>query len=138
MFITHEDNPAHNITKEQVQEIYSSMTIDNWFQLGGVNGRIVPICRNADAGSQAQIENIVGTTVGELFIKPLWFEGIEPTSETIGTEEYPLATNYYAVIRKDTEADHSARRIAEWLISDEGQWHVMASGLGGLKPLVEQ
>ena len=59
VFITHEDNPVGNITKEQMQEIYSLMTIDNWSQLDGINGRIVPICRNADAGSQAQMENMV-------------------------------------------------------------------------------
>jgi phosphate transport system substrate-binding protein len=59
VFITHKDNPVHNITKEQAVEIYSSMTINNWSQLGGKNGRIIPICRNADSGSQTQMDNMI-------------------------------------------------------------------------------
>ena len=191
VFITHEDNPALNITKEQAQKIYSSMTITNWSEIGGVDGRIVPICRNSDAGSQAQMENLIlegkpiapeieenflendmngmlqmveeyksfaneneenayaigytmyyylniaESVMGEVYVKPLAFEGVEPTPETIRNKEFPLAINYYAVMRKDTPKNHSARKITDWLISYDGQWHVGISGLGVLKPLYE-
>ena len=59
VFITHEDNPVSNIDASQVQKIYADMSITDWSELGGKSGRIVPICRNADSGSQAQMENLV-------------------------------------------------------------------------------
>jgi len=189
VFITHKDNPAQNVTQEQILEIYTSMTVNNWSQLGGEDGRIVPICRNVDAGSQAQMDNfilkgeemapeikenhmmydmgnmliivwqyeqiqpgygendyaigytmyyyidIAGYIMGAAEIKPLALDGIEPTPETIASKEYPLATSYYAVMRKDTPETHSARKIADWLLSPEGQWEVNSSGLGALKPM---
>ena len=191
VFITHKDNPAQNITKEQVVDIYTDMTINNWAQIGGTDGRIVPLCRNADAGSQVQMDNeilegkpmapeveenfmeydmngmvqmvedyryfandgeknaytlgytmyyflnLIESVQGEVFAKPLVYNGVEPTPETILSKEYPLATNYYAVMRKDTPANHSARIIADWLISYDGQWMVAVSGLGALKPVYE-
>ena len=191
VFITHENNPTTNITKEQVQDIYTDMTINNWAQLGGSDGHIVPVCRNTDAGSQAQMDNLIlegkqmapeieenymmydmggmiaqveqyeqiqpgydkndyaigytmyyfiniyESTRGKTVIKPLAFNGIEPTPESILSKEYPLATNYYAVIRKDTPEYHSARKIVDWLITDEGQWHVADSGLGALRTVYE-
>lgn len=59
VFITHKDNPVDNINASQVQKIYADMSITDWSELGGKSGRIVPICRNADSGSQAQMENMV-------------------------------------------------------------------------------
>ena len=59
VFITHEDNPVSNIDASQMQKIYSDMSVTDWSELGGKSGRIVPICRNADSGSQAQMENLV-------------------------------------------------------------------------------
>lgn len=59
VFVTHKDNPVSNIDASQVQKIYTDMSITDWAELGGKSGRIVPICRNADSGSQAQMENLV-------------------------------------------------------------------------------
>ena len=59
VFITHKDNPVNNISASQVQKVYVDMSIADWSELGGKNGRIVPISRNADSGSQAQMENLV-------------------------------------------------------------------------------
>lgn len=189
VFITHQDNPVNDIDGSQVQKIYTDMSIADWADIGGKNGRIVPICRNADSGSQAQIENLVlggkrinptveenymerdmngmvqmveeyryfakdgeenayalGYTLyyyiqitqsvaGEMAIKTLAFDGVAPTPETILSREYPLAINYYAVMRKDLPGEHSARKIAEWLTTTEGQWEVAFSGLGALQTL---
>ncbi len=192
VFITHENNPANNIDASQVQQIYSDMSITNWSELGGKSGRIVPICRNADSGSQAQMNNLVlgdkrinpaveenymerdmngmlqmvedykyfagegeenaytlgytlyyyiqisQSVMGEAMdIKALAFDGVNPTPETILSKEYPLAINYYAVVRKDLPADHPARKIADWLQTTSGQWEVAVSGLGSLKTLYE-
>jgi phosphate transport system substrate-binding protein len=191
VFITHEDNPVSNIDASQVQKIYADMSITDWSELGGKSGRIVPICRNADSGSQAQMENLVlggkkinpaieknfmerdmngmlqmveeyryfaqdgeenaytlgytlyyyiqlsQSVMGEMSIKTLAFDGVTPTPETILSKEYPLAINYYAVVRKDLPEGHPARKITEWLQTTEGQWEVAVSGLGALKTLYE-
>ena len=191
VFITHEDNPVSDIDVSQVRKIYADMSITDWANLGGNSGRIVPICRNADSGSQAQMENLVlggrpinptveknymerdmngmlqmveeyryfaqdgeenaytlgytlyyyiqiaQSVMGNMDIKTLAFDGVAPTPETILSREYPLAINYYAVIRKDLPQEHSARKIAEWLTTTDGQWEVAISGLGALQTLYE-
>jgi len=191
VFITHEDNPVSNIDASQVQRIYSDMSVTDWSELGGETGRIIPICRNADSGSQAQMENLVlggnkinpaveenfmerdmngmlqmveeyryfaqdgeesaytlgytlyyyiqisQSVMGDMDIKTLSFDGVAPTPETILSGEYPLAINYYAVMRKDLPEDHPARKIADWLQTTDGQWEVGISGLGALQTLYE-
>jgi len=53
--------------------------------------------------------------------KLLGIDGVKPTRDTIMRGEYPLEDNYYAVIRKDTPADHPARKLIDWILSDDGQ-----------------
>jgi len=65
-------------------------------------------------------------------VKPLELEGILPSHETILSGEYQLATRYYAVVRADSLQDNSARRIAEWLLTPEGQDTVHSAGIGRL------
>lgn len=192
VFVTHEDNPVDNINAAQVQQIYADMSIIDWSELGGNSGRVVPICRNADSGSQAQMENLVlggkkinptveknymerdmngmlqmvedyryfaqdgeenaytlgytlyyyiqisQSVMGEgMGIKTLAYEGVAPTPETILSREYPLAINYYTVVRKELPEDHPARKIADWLTTTDGQWEVAVSGLGALQMLYE-
>lgn len=59
VFITPIENETENITKEQVRNIYINYGIKNWSELGGLNRELVPICRNADSGSQSQMDNLV-------------------------------------------------------------------------------
>lgn len=59
IFITPAENTASNITMEQVQDIYLRYGIRNWSQLGGPNRELVPISRNADSGSQSQMDNLI-------------------------------------------------------------------------------
>lgn len=75
--------------------------------------------------------------IGEMGIKTLAFDGVAPTPETIRSREYPLAINYYAVMRKDLPAEHPARKIAGWLTTTGGQWEVAISGLGALQRLYQ-
>jgi len=60
-------------------------------------------------------------------LKMLAFEGVVPSEESIADGSYPLADAYYVVVRSDLPQDHSARKIIEWLRSDEGK--VMIKGL---------
>lgn len=59
IFITAKDNSVENITKEQVQKIYLDYGINNWKELGGPDSELIPLCRNADSGSQSQLDNLI-------------------------------------------------------------------------------
>ena len=71
----------------------------------------------------------------ELNIKPLTYGGVAPSTETIMSQEYPPATNYYAVMQRDTPAEHPARKLANWLLTAKGQDLVDNSGLGAITGL---
>jgi len=47
--------------------------------------------------------------------------GVSPTAETIRNRTYPLVTEVFAVTRRDSAADHSARRLRDWLLTPAGQ-----------------
>ena len=59
VFITHEDNPVSSITTEQVLQIYTDMSLTNWVQLGGQDGRIIPLNRNTHSGSQVLMDSLL-------------------------------------------------------------------------------
>lgn len=59
VFITPKENTAENISMEEVRNIYLKYGIKNWSELGGPDKKLVPICRNADSGSQAQMDNLI-------------------------------------------------------------------------------
>ena len=59
VFITPIENEAEKITRDQVRRIYIEYGIKNWPELGGSNRALVPICRNADSGSQSQMDNLI-------------------------------------------------------------------------------
>lgn len=59
IFITSIENSANSITTEQVRSIYLDYAIKNWEEIGGPDKKLIPICRNADSGSQSQMDNLV-------------------------------------------------------------------------------
>ena len=59
IFITSSENSAQSITSEQIRGIYINNSIKNWNEIGGPDKKLVPICRNADSGSQSQMDNLV-------------------------------------------------------------------------------
>lgn len=58
VFVVNTGNPVDNLTTEQVQKIYTG-EITNWSQVGGEDLEIVPFQRNAEAGSQTAMLNLV-------------------------------------------------------------------------------
>lgn len=58
VFVTHIDNPIHNLTEEQVRGIYSGR-INNWHEIGGPDEPIFPYQRPEDSGSQTVMLNTV-------------------------------------------------------------------------------
>lgn len=59
IFVTPKDNSAEGVTREQIRSIYLDYGITNWTELGGPARELIPICRNADSGSQSQMDNLV-------------------------------------------------------------------------------
>ena len=61
-------------------------------------------------------------------IKFLNINGIEATDENIANKSYPLTKTVYAVMRKDEPQNSNARKLVDWLLTDEGQKVVVAGG----------
>ncbi|MEA5039604.1 MAG: substrate-binding domain-containing protein [Clostridiaceae bacterium] len=55
-------------------------------------------------------------------------DGITPTADTLRDGTYPLISGYYAVLRKDAGADSPARRLLNYLLSEQGQQVAEAMG----------
>ena len=66
-------------------------------------------------------------------LKLLAIDGVHPNDETIANGTYPLSNNTYVVIRKDTPKDSPARKMAEYMLTEEGQKCVEEAGFGRLK-----
>ena len=61
-------------------------------------------------------------------IKMLAIDGIYPTKKNIANGIYPLMTNYYAVIRKNSQMDAPQQKLIQYLTSPMGQKLISASG----------
>ena len=61
-------------------------------------------------------------------IKLLKIDGVEPTNASIADGSYPWRQPFYAVIRADEPADSPARRLYDWLTTDEGRALIEEAG----------
>lgn len=66
-------------------------------------------------------------------LKLLAINGVHPNDTTIANGSYPLSNNTYIVLRKDAPQDASARKMAEFMLTAEGQTCVELAGFGKLK-----
>lgn len=76
------------------------------------------------------VDMVLGT---KQHLKLLAIDGVHPNDETIANGTYPLSNNTYIAIRKDTPKDAPARKMAEFMLTEEGQMCVEAAGFGKLK-----
>ncbi len=65
-------------------------------------------------------------------LKLLEIDGVAPNDETIASGEYPLSNNTYIVLRKDEPEGSAARKMVEFMLSEEGQQCVIDAGYGRL------
>lgn len=61
-------------------------------------------------------------------IKVLKINGITPDNENLINDNYPFTTNYYAVIRGDEPADSPARKLRDFLVTEQGQQIIEIAG----------
>lgn len=62
------------------------------------------------------------------YIKMLGVNGVEPSSKSISDGSYPIVSKIYVAIRKDVPNNSSAKKLFNWLLSNEGQNVVGKSG----------
>lgn len=185
VFFTNGENFIDDLTMEQIRNIYVDDAYDNWTEVGGPDAGLIPYCRNADSGSQAQMEEFflkgdeihpdirrettaismasvltdvwdaktddplayaLGYSIYYYYqqasyillpdmdtLKLLSIEGVYPTDETIADGSYPLAGYNYAVVRADSTEGSLARRMLEFMLSEQGQQCVVNAGFGALQ-----
>ena len=68
-------------------------------------------------------------------VRMMAVDGVAPSDESIASDQYALTTAYYAVYPKALPAEHPARRLVAWLLSDEGQQAAQSAGYVPLRPL---
>jgi ABC-type phosphate transport system substrate-binding protein len=66
-------------------------------------------------------------------IRMLAAAGVAPSSQTIADGSYPYTNDFFAVVRADSPAGSPARRVLEWLLSDEGRQAVSDAGYVAVK-----
>ncbi len=61
-------------------------------------------------------------------VKLVGINGVHPTSDTITERTYPLTAEVYAVMRSGMARQSTAAILRDWLLTDDGQAAVAASG----------
>lgn len=72
--VVHPDNPVSDLTIEQIAAIYTG-AITDWSELGGGDGEIILIGREANSGTRDGFESITGTTDSCLYRQELSSNG---------------------------------------------------------------
>ena len=156
VFFVNKDNPVDGLTTQQIRSIYRG-EITDWKEVGGASKKINPLTRVKGSGSQTMMEKfmegdmlasrdplaIFGGSVGYSFryylsgmvadgnVKMLAVDGVYPDADNIRNGSYPISTDFYVVYRSDNE-NGNVKRLAEWLLSDEGQTMIEACGYVGI------
>ncbi|MNI20745.1 Phosphate-binding protein PstS 1 precursor [compost metagenome] len=65
-------------------------------------------------------------------IRLLEVDGVAPNRNTIRSEEYPLAAEFYAVTRDDEHMNPNVDKLIEWILSPQGQELVEKTGYTGI------
>lgn len=65
-------------------------------------------------------------------LKLLAIDGVMPSDETIADGSYPLSNNTYIVLRKDSPENSPERKMAEFMLTEQGQDCVEEAGFGKL------
>lgn len=156
VFFVNKDNPVDGLTTQQIRSIYRG-EITDWKEVGGASKIINPLTRVKGSGSQTMMEKfmegdmlasrdplaIFGGSVGYSFryylsgmvadgnVKMLAVDGVYPDADNIRNGSYPISTDFYVVYRSDNE-NGNVKRLAEWLLSEEGQTMIEACGYVGI------
>ena len=142
-------NGVEDLSLEQLAGIFSG-EITNWSEVGGSDGEIVVIGREAGSGTRDGFEEIVGVkdnckyaqenAIGYASlsavndsVKALTVEGVACTEETVKDGSYKVQRPFNFVVKKDAELSEAAQAFVEYVTSgDANQWILEA----GCVPIV--
>ncbi len=156
VFFVNKDNPVDSLTVDQIRSIYRG-EITDWSEVGGPSRMINPLTRIKGSGSQTMMEkfmqdrmitsrnpmSVFGGAIGYSFrfylsgmvsndnVKMLSVGGVYPDADNIRNGTYPITANFYVVYRKDND-NPNVKKLADWLLSEEGQRLIEACGYVGL------
>lgn len=83
---------------------------------------------NSDAALGYSVYYYANTMYNKENTKFVKIDGVAPDNETIRKGQYPFTSAYYAVLKKTEPADSSARKLLQWILSEQGQQLVEQSG----------
>ena len=152
VFFVNRNNPVDSLTAEEIRAIYAG-EIRNWKDVVGVNRPINPVTRYPGSGSQSMMDAfmkdvpygrkspfaLAGASIGYSFryymdgiigndgVKMLCLNNVYPDQVNIRNGTYPLITRFYAIYRADN-GNENIPRLIDWLLSEEGQTLIEASG----------
>ncbi|MBQ3077073.1 MAG: substrate-binding domain-containing protein [Clostridia bacterium] len=158
VFFVNSENPVESLTADEIRAIYAG-EITNWAEVGGPRRTINPVSRLEGSGSQTAMEAFMGEReigkkspfiltgasigfsfryymdgiVGNEKVKMLAVNGIEPTVENIQNGSYPIIAEFYAIHRADNQ-NENIPVVLDWLLSEEGQRLIAATGYVPLNP----
>lgn len=66
-------------------------------------------------------------------VKFVHVDGVEPNNENISGDKYPFTSAYYAVLKKSEPEASNARKLLDFILSEEGQRKAEESGYVPLK-----
>lgn len=98
--------------------------------MGGILSEVADY-RNSSAAIGYSFRWYATVMNGNPGIKLLAVDGVEPTPDNIRNGSYPLTVDVYAVTAGTTNAN--AKRLVDWIVSDEGQALVEQVGYVGLR-----
>ena len=122
VFFVHKDNPVQNLTKEQIQKIYSG-EITNWKDVGGIDEEIVAFQRNEGRGSQSMLKRFMGD-------KPI----MKPPSEQINDLMSGIIERVSNYKNKTNSIGFSFRYYLEGIIKNPD---IKMVSIDGVAPTVE-
>ena len=157
VFFVNGNNPVDSLSDEQIRKIYAC-EYTSWSEVGGADRIINPVTRLEGSGSQTMFEAfmgdvrvgrksplaITGGSIGFSFryymdgivendlVKMISVNGVYPNAENIQNRSYPIVAQFYAIYRADDQNENIPLLI-EWLLSDEGQELIEASGYVRIK-----
>lgn len=158
VFFVNEKNSVDDLTVEQIRGIYAG-EYTNWSELGGVNRVINPVTRLPGSGSQSAMDSfmgeraiarksplaLTGASIGFSFryymdgivgndgVKMISLNGVYPSAENIQNGTYPVIAQFYAIYRADN-INKNIPVLIDWILSDEGQRIIEATGYVRIKP----
>lgn len=188
IFLTSINNPVHQLSIEQINDIYLTKGINNWSKLSGESGAIL-LPEYSDLNSKIRLQHLLSDYQDPLFnitqedlysrigfdyqisipgysknddftlycssafetayrfshpeqfknlynVKPVFIDGLKPSTDNILSGEFPFLTHVYAVVKKSKQNNDCVKTVINWLLSSNEATHLkIINGIGVLNTM---